>query len=351
MNKVLIIQEIIPHYRIPLFNAIGKSADIDLTIAHDGTSILLPSEITDFKVATYQKRVIKSIVKIKDLLALTKGYDTIIILADLHWIPNFILLLLLRKKSRLFFWGIGISSQEGLKKKTFVDKLRFLFSDISSGTILYSPKIAEYYVENVNKKNQVYVAKNTVFVEKLPFSDQQKTRILSIGSFKKYKNLSNLIIAFNDIINQIPANITLDFIGDGDEEDILVKLVNDLNLNDRVIFWGRKESDLDIYPIISQSMVCVSPTQAGLAVLHAMAFGCPFLTSEDAVTGGERFYIEDNVNGYFYDGSIDQLAKKLLWIINNPTANDKVAHNAYHFYHNKCSIQNYADSFIEIITN
>jgi hypothetical protein len=80
-----------------------------------------------------------------------------------------------------------------------------------------------------------------------------------------------------------------------------------------------------------------------------MAFGCPFLTAEDAVTGGERFYIENNVNGYFYDGSIAALAEKLLWIIGHPEQNIQIAKNAYDFYHNECSIRNYSDSFRNII--
>ena len=349
MNKTLIIQDTIPHYRIPLFNRIGREQNFDLTIAYDKSNKINTQDITDFKIVSFSNQKIGRFFKIRHLRELLKRFDHIIIMADLHWLPIFILALIFKRKSKIYFWGIGISSQEGLKKKSITDKLRFLLNDISSGTILYSSNVAEYYKENVKKKDQVFTARNTIEVQKFAFPKGHRTKIISVGSFKKYKNLSNLIIAFYQIINKLPNNITLDFIGDGEEEKELRMLVKLHKLEQRVIFWGRKEDDVEIYPIISKAIVCVSPSQAGLAVLHSMAFGCPFLTSDDAVTGGERFYIENNVNGYFYDGTVNQLAEKILWIVRNPEENMQVARNAYEFYHNNCNIDNYAKSFIDII--
>jgi glycosyltransferase involved in cell wall biosynthesis len=351
MNKVLIIQEIIPHYRIPLFNEIGNDDDIQLTIAHDGINKFNNSPDYCFDTLPYFNRKIWKFYDIKNIRDIVKQYDQIIILFDLRWLPTFIKILFYSGKSKIYFWGIGVSSDKGIKKRPLLDKIRFFLSDISSGVILYSKKIAEYYLDNVKKKDQIYVAANTISVQQFPFPTDHRTRILSIGSFRAYKNLSNLIIAFNEIINKIPVNITLDFIGDGEDEVKLRGLVDQFELQKRVVFWGRKEKDEEIYPIISKAIVSVSPTQAGLSVLHSMAFGCPFLTSFDAITGGERFYIDDNVNSYFYSGSKEDLAEKIIWIITNPEFNQQVAKNAYEFYHTKCSMKSYADSFISIIKN
>jgi glycosyltransferase involved in cell wall biosynthesis len=345
MKKVLILQEIIIHYRIPLFNEIAKDPNIQLTVAYDEINPYKGKDELRFDILKYSKSSVGKFYKINNLRSIIEGYDKIVMVGNLRYLPVILFLLWNRKKADVYFWGIGISSEAGLRKKSLLDKLRFFLNDKSSGTILYTKKISEYYIENVKKKDQVFVAPNTVHVEKYPFTIERRTSILSMGTFNKNKNLGNLVIAFNAIKERISPDITLDFIGDGVEEGHLRKLVAEYGLQDRVNFWGRKETDEAIYPIIKSAMVCVSPTQAGLSVLHAMAFGCPFMTAENAITGGEKFYIEDNVNGYYYDGSVEQLIDKLVWIVNNPEMNNKICRQAYDFYHEKCTMKNYADAF------
>ena len=349
MEKVLIIQEIIPHYRIPLFAEIAKDKNIQLSVAYDNVNKYNREAYSQLDIIPYHKKKIGKYTYVKNIKQLIKGYDQIIVIGNLFWLPTFIILFLFKRKSKLFFWGIGISSSSGLHKKTIHDKIRFLLSDLSNGTILYSKKVYEYYVKNVRKKNQIFVAPNTLYVEEFPFPEANRTKILSIGSFKKNKNLGQLIIAFKNIINQIPENITLDFIGDGEENKKLKDLVSEFGLQKRITFWGRMEDNHHIFPIISKSMVSVSPNQAGLSVLHSMAFGCPFLTSENAITGGEIFNIENNITGYLYDGTLKDLESKLLWIINNPELNMKIARKGYDFYHKNRSISQIANVFFRIL--
>lgn len=348
MKKVLIIQEIIPHYRIPLFAGIAKNENIRLTVAYDDSNEYNIAN-AQFDIIPYSKRKIGAFTYLKHIRKLIKGYDRIIVIGNLFWLPTFIMLLLFKGKSKLYFWGIGVSSSRGIHRKPIQDKLRFILSDMSSGTILYSQKIADYYLNNVKKKHQVFVAPNTILVERFEFPEITRTKILSIGSFKKNKNLGELIIAFNNIIHLIPENITLDFIGDGEEDKKLRDLVTEFALEKRVIFWGRQENNLEIYQVISKSMVCVSPNQAGLSVLHSMAFGCPFLTAKNAITGGEIYNIENKINGYFYDGTLNDLESKILWIVNNPKLNLEIAKNAYDFYHSNRNTSITANVFIKIL--
>ncbi|GAA0559887.1 hypothetical protein GCM10009415_47350 [Chitinophaga japonensis] len=114
-------------------------------------------------------------------------------------------------------------------------------------------------------------------------------------------------------------------------------------------FWGRMEDDEEIYAIMKNAIVSVSPTQAGLSVLHAMAMGCPFLTSVDAITGGERFNIKDNETGYYYNGQISDLEQKLIKIVNDQEDNRRVAYNAYTLYHEERNVEQMAKSFVDII--
>lgn len=349
--KILIIQEWIPHYRLSLFNFISKNPKVALTVAYDAENGFdVPSNEVFFSLVQYTKNSFNNLSLISDLASLTKGYDRIVMVGNLHFLPT-LLFLTFSKRKKLFFWGIGVSSNKGIKKKPIMDQFRFWLSDRSLGTILYSEEISEYYRQNVKYKEKVFSLPNTLEVDLFPFSMEKRKKILVLGSFKEVKRLDQVIIAFSNIVKKIPRDISLHIIGDGPEEANLKNLVDTKNLLHSVVFHGRMEKDTEIYPIISTSLVCVSPAQAGLSVLHSMAFGCPFLTSTNAITGGEKFNIENNKNGYFYDGTLKSLEDALLNIINNPLKNMEIARNAYEFYHKYRAVDKFADSFIQILNS
>lgn len=353
-KKVLILQTAIMHYRIPVFNLIGQYPGITLTVAYEkgmeAKNGKLQLETLDFNVVSYENRkVLGSLKKIRHLRRLISGYDVVIFPGDLHLILPIISLLLRRKRHKVYFWGIGLSSENSLRESFLKDKIRFLLTDLSDGTILYSSHVAEIYRKKVLEPRKVFVAHNSIQVKKFPLSEEKRTKVLSIGTFKKNKCLSDLVIAFANIIDRIPENVTLDFIGDGEESAVLHDLVERNGLSDRVNFWGRIEEDEKIYAITKNAIVSVSPTQAGLSVLHAMALGCPFLTSVNAITGGEKFNIKDNYTGYYYNGQVSDLEQKLVSIINDEETNRQIAHNAYDFYHKERGIEQMAQSFIELV--
>lgn len=339
---------------MPVFNLIGKELGINLTIAYDkglekGNCNLMAAQ-RNFSVIAYEKRTLfTSFFRITDLNKLINGYDVVIFSGDLHFIAPIVALLTRRRRPKVYLWGIGLSSAKGLREKPLGDRIRYLLNDLSDGTILYSSYVADIYRKRVFKPGKVFVAHNSILVRKFPLSQEKKTKILSIGTFKKNKRLPDLVIVFAKIIDRIPEDITLDFIGDGEDANLLRQLADQKKISGRVNFWGRMEDDEEIYAIMKNAIVSVSPTQAGLSVLHAMAMGCPFLTSVDAITGGERFNIKDNETGYYYNGQISDLEQKLIKIVNDQEDNRRVAYNAYTLYHEERNVEQMAKSFVDII--
>ena len=122
MDKVVIIQNKIPHYRISFYNELAKHYNITIfhsskkNIENDNFRCIRldVKEIGSFKI---QKNLFKNIQKLSP--------DHIIIMFDIRWIMS--LFLLLRTDSKIIWWGLdeGQSSNWLLKKIALKIKLIF----------------------------------------------------------------------------------------------------------------------------------------------------------------------------------------------------------------------------------
>lgn len=130
-----------------------------------------------------------------------------------------------------------------------------------------------------------------------------------IGTLEPRKNIPNLIKAFNKVANTY-ENISLVLVGQkgwGYEE--ISKLINEFNLEDRIIFTGYVP-DEEIPALLSGSISFVYPSfyeGFGLPVLEAFSCGVPVITSNNSslpeVAGELGVYVDPY--------NVDDLANKL----------------------------------------
>ncbi|WP_138205914.1 glycosyltransferase family 4 protein [Haloimpatiens lingqiaonensis] len=110
----------------------------------------------------------------------------------------------------------------------------------------------------------------------------EKPFILYLGGFSQRKNIKSLLISFSKIYKDLNQEYNLVILGSYKEEGKpLVKLCEDLNIIDRVIFTGFIEDrflpvfynacDVFVYPSLYEGF--------GLPPLEAMSCGAPVITS------------------------------------------------------------------------
>lgn len=117
------------------------------------------------------------------------------------------------------------------------------------------------------------------------FSGVGEQYIISLGHTKPYKNVEGIIKAFN-LIRSTHADVKLVIVGRGDRYPVLRRLVEELRLGDRVLFWSSRTdtelSDADIILLFRHAKMLVFPSFVegfGFPIVEAMAVGCPVLTS------------------------------------------------------------------------
>ncbi|PMI34878.1 hypothetical protein BCT30_04630 [Enterovibrio norvegicus] len=216
--------------------------------------------------------------------------------------------------------------------------------------VYYTAEARRDFVLRGLKSDNLYVANNTFDVENKSkaYEHDNKFRLLFVGSLDARKNNVELIEAYKNTLDHIPENITLTFVGDGKENDVLRSLVNQLGIAERVDFVGRLESPLELIQYYNEALVSISYGQAGLSVLQSLGFGVPFITHREAISGGEKSNIKQGINGYFCD-DINALENEIIRFTNNVHLAREMGENAYNYYSRFCTIENMAQGFVDAI--
>ncbi len=163
-------------------------------------------------------------------------------------------------------------------------------------------------------------------------------RIGYVGRLTSVKNHELLIRAFAQVAAQRPQ-CTLEFVGGGDSETSLRQLVEQLSLEDRVVFHGFQ---VDVSPFFDRlDVFALTSFYEGLSMslLEAISRGKPSIVS---AVGGNTEVITDEVNGFVFESDNQaELATKLLYTVDNIDSSHlgRVRKNAQESFERRFTIQ------------
>ena len=179
--------------------------------------------------------------------------------------------------------------------------------------------------------NKITVINPGVFpvkkIEKTTLKEAEKLlnnkspRLITVSRFDKRKNHEKIIMALRNL-KQIYPNIIYICVGHGEEEENIKKLVNELDLNEQVIFLKNIEQDLK-NALVAQSNVFVMPSIIykksvegfGIAYVEAAQYGIPSIGGKD---GGASDAIKDKETGIICDGNnLEEIYSSIDLILKN----------------------------------
>ena len=175
-----------------------------------------------------------------------------------------------------------------------------------------------------NIKKDIHVIPNFVELDKIRNENQischrsvmatKEERIIThISNFRKVKRISDVIKIFYKIQREIPAKLMM--VGDGPEKTEAENLCRELDIENKVIFFGNSN---EIDQILSYSDLFLLPSETesfGLAALEAMAWSVPVISSN---SGGLSEVNFDGISGYLSNvGDVDSMAENALKILDD----------------------------------
>ncbi|MCD4691606.1 MAG: glycosyltransferase, partial [Calditrichales bacterium] len=203
---------------------------------------------------------------------------------------------------------------------------RFLLKQ-AGAVIAYSSVAKDYFLSLGIAEERIFVAQNTVDIEKHLQearhieSDPSKVSevkkrlglsgkrvLLYIGALEKWKKIDELICVFGELKKEIP-DISLLIIGDGPEQQSLRSLAKQKEVDD-CHFLGKITDGTG--PYFALCDICVIPGRGGLAINQAMAYGKFVITGE--ADGTEKDLIKEGVNGFTIRNQVE-LKESLIKIL------------------------------------
>jgi len=180
---------------------------------------------------------------------------------------------------------------------------------------------------------------------------QDEKVIVHISNFRKVKRIPDVIESFRGVLKEIDAKLLL--VGDGPEKMEMEALVNELGLQDQVIFTGKRD-DLPELLAISDVMFHLSEKEAfGLVLLEALACGLPSVATN---IGGIPEVIEDGVNGFLVPvGDTYAATQKALLLLKNDGLHATFRENglitAADKFHSSTIVNQYEKLYYEVAGN
>jgi glycosyltransferase involved in cell wall biosynthesis len=159
--------------------------------------------------------------------------------------------------------------------------------------------------------------------------------VIYVGRLISHKNVDVLIRAISILKDNIP-DVRCGIIGDGPKMDELKALTRKLALNENIKFFGFIESDEEVYILMKSSKVFVLPSiREGFpnTIIEANACGLPVIIMDhknNASTG----VVEDGYNGFIVNLSPEEIAGKVIYLLQNQKESNQLSKNAVDFARN-----------------
>ena len=227
------------------------------------------------------------------------------------------------------------------------------FVSKADAQIVVSKAIGRYFFGNSPPKTLHNIYDGIALIAQFDRLDRQaQTEIYSdnifrfaiVGRIRKQKGQMDAIKAFAELA-KYHSEVRLLVVGDGNIEAAR-SLVRELNIENKVEFWGYTKDVDRAYMAADAVLVCSANEAMGRVTIEAMATRRPVIGYDNA---GTSELIEHEKTGLLCQSNYQELAKYMRMIVENREWSRQMAHNAFFFARNNFNTELYAQSVYEVI--
>ena len=191
----------------------------------------------------------------------------------------------------------------------------------SKKIITISHAVKDYIAPLVKDKKKIQVMYDSVNLNEglnCKTDEKQKKIFVSVGLISKQKGFHHAIDAFSKMSDKAKEQSELWIVGGGDEaySQVLLEQIKSNGLSDKIKLLGYRSDITNIVAGAYCGLTCSYMEGLGRTTIEYMLSGKPVIASD---SGATPEIVHDGQNGLIYRyGDIDELARKMEYIINNP---------------------------------
>lgn len=338
-TRVLIVQPRVLHYRVALFDRLAGY--YDLVVAHSGSPTRRVSDIR------YEERMVPrhgicGLHMQAGIGKYVRDSDVVIIPMDVHSISNTFCVLDRKRTTPVVLWG------HGMGRSRLGNILRMEMARRAEALLLYCPEAIDAFVSKGYPRDRIFVTNNTLEVPNAGYNPAiQRRQLLFVGRLEKRKRIDKIIRAYA-IVRRNRPNVDLVIVGGGAMGRDLAALAERLGIEASVRFLGEVVDHGKLKSIFQESLAYVTD-RVGLGILHSFAYGVPVITNQNTRHAPEISNLANGINGMYYDGTIEDLARKMSVIADNPSLSYELGRNAHAHYSNHRTLEGMCTAFSHAI--
>ena len=346
--KLCLVYNFAQHYRAGIFKRMSETYDCDFFFGDSMSDIrkmdysLLKGKVKE----THTKKLLGGWVWQSGVVPLLfKNYSHYILLADTRSASMWVFCLLSRlffRKKKVFFWTHGWYGKES-RAESFIKK--FYFRLPNGGIFLYGNYARNLMIKEEFDAQKLFTIHNSLDYEKqievrkkLSKTDIYDSHfsnsgfnLVFIGRLTPVKKLDMVIEAMRKCVD-LGVSVNCTFVGGGTEAENLRSLVHEMQMEDRIWFYGPCYDEEKNGELIYNADICVSPGNVGLTAMHSLVFGTPVITHNKFPLQMPEFeaIVEGQTGAFFEYDNVDSLAATIQkWIREEGNDRERIRENCF----------------------
>lgn len=348
--KVLMLGKQVIHYRVPILNILSQY--FDLTVAYT-----LPVRAETLEKCTFPtiflqaKKLSKLSIHTDNIYELCNKYDVVVAYGQATYLKYSLLSLRKKRKFKLIYWGIGVPASYTRKYdqgSSFIKWITYQLKKGADALVFYTDYPKKTHAARGYKLDAMFVANNTVEVDKIKIDNSKKDCMMFIGTLYMQKGINILLGEYEKAYKENNDILPLKIVGGGQDFELAQKWIKEHGLTQKISLLGPVFDAKQKAEIFSTAMICISPNQAGLSVLESMGYGVPYVTTKDAITGGEIFNIKNGVTGVLME-DCNELSNVIINVSTKPNRFFEMGEKAYSYYWENRQPKDMAQGIIDAV--